>query len=62
MDHLICQIIGIIFGVLVGYVLYQYIVCPVVYKGPNSKDIVGNIYVWNGEQYRLVPQPCAYLN
>lgn len=52
-------IINLIIGFIIGYSSYKYIhQSNLPLHGPNSKDIVGSIYHFNGKYYTFTPQIC----
>lgn len=53
--------IDISLGVIIGYFLYKKFISPTVIKGPNSKNIINNIYNVDGRLYRLRPVICANI-
>lgn len=51
-SFIITTIIGIIVGLIIGYLIFK----DIKYIGPNSNDVVKNIYYDNyGKKYKLVP-------
>jgi uncharacterized protein YneF (UPF0154 family) len=52
-------LINIIIGIILGYFLYRFLIYRRIYKGPDSRDIINQIYEWNGKKVKLVPKVCA---
>ena len=57
-DVIFSKIISIIFGIALGVLLYSAEKPPVLYKGPNSKYIVNEVFEYNGKKYKLKPKVC----
>jgi hypothetical protein len=53
------KIISIIFGIVLGVLLYSIHKPPILFKGPNSRDIVDKEFKYIGKIYRLDPKVCA---
>lgn len=55
--NLLSIIFGLLSGCLIGIVLF----CKGsgVRHGPNSKNIVGNVYDFDGKYYKFRPKICA---
>lgn len=56
---ILSRIISIIFGIVLGVLLYSILKPPVLLKGPNSRDIVDKEFKYHGKVYRLDPKVCA---
>ena len=55
--YILYVLMNIITGIIIGYLLGRLIFNSVTYVGPNSKDIIKNIYKDNnGICYKLVPK------
>lgn len=52
-------IVSLIFGIVLGVLLYSLYRPPVVVHGPNSRDIVDKIFSYAGKKYRLDPKICS---
>jgi hypothetical protein len=52
-------LLSIIFGIVVGVLLYSIYKPPVLLHGPNSRDIVDKIFSYKGKTFRLDPKVCA---
>jgi len=51
------NVISIILGFIIGYIIfYIYDKKRIIYHGPNSKNIIKNIYKKNGKCYKLIPK------
>ena len=52
---------GFIVGIIIGYLSKYFLLCKYfyIYKGPNSKDIVGNIFEFNKKYYKFKPLVCV---
>ena len=48
-------LISIIFGIVIGVLLYGIYNPPLSVHGPNSKDIVNRIFKYGGKKYRFDP-------
>lgn len=55
------EIINILFGIIIGYILYKIYISPTIIKGPNSKDIIKKVYIINGITYKLKPVICMNI-
>jgi hypothetical protein len=55
-------IISIVFGLVIGVLLYSIYRPPIIFHGPNSRDIVDKIFTYAGKKYRLEPQICSHPN
>ena len=54
---MIIYILNILIGIVIGYSIGKLVFNSITYIGPNSKDIVKNIYKdENGRCYKLVPK------
>lgn len=55
------MVISILAGLVAGYIFVKcYLTAKTEYHGPNSKEIVGNIYKWrNGKYYQFSPEICV---
>lgn len=53
-------ILNIVIGFLISFLIYFSINRIVIYKGPNSRDIIKKIYYdkITNQYYRLVPEEC----
>lgn len=51
--------INIIIGIAMGCILYRIFFDTSIIRGPNSKDIVNQIFVLDGDKYKLEPKVCA---
>lgn len=52
---LLSIILGLTIGLIVGYLIFK----KVMYKGPDSKDIIGKIFTDDsGYKYQWEPQVC----
>jgi hypothetical protein len=49
-------IMSIVFGMVLGVLLYSIYQPPVIIHGPNSRNIVGKIFSYAGKKYRLDPK------
>ena len=54
-------LISILFGMLLGIIIYRFYLFPPIIKGPNSRDIVDKIYEYDGKYYELEPVVCGCL-
>jgi hypothetical protein len=52
--------IEFILGIIIGFVIYCLIYNRPVIKGPNSKDIVGKIFIVNNKKYVFEPFIVGY--
>ena len=58
-DYIISILIGLIFGVIMGYLIFK----KIEYHGLNSNDVVKEIYIdENGKKYKWQPQICMCLS
>lgn len=55
----ISAVLNIIFGFVIGVLLYSIYNPPILLRGPNSKDIVDREFMFLGRTYRLDPIVCA---
>lgn len=55
----ISKVISLIFGIVLGVLLYSIYKPPVLLHGPNSRDIVDKEFKYRGKLYRLDPKVCA---
>jgi hypothetical protein len=58
-SNIFSKIISIIFGIVLGVLLYSIHKPPILFKGPNSRDIVDKEFKYRGKIYRLDPKVCA---
>lgn len=54
-------LISVVFGVVIGFILYRSCIKPTIVKGPNSRDIIDKVYVVDGKKYILEPVVCGSL-
>jgi hypothetical protein len=52
--------IEFILGIIIGFVIYCLIYNRPVIRGPNSKDIVGKIFIVNNKKYVFEPFIVGY--
>jgi hypothetical protein len=52
------EIMNILLGIIIGYVLYKIFISPTVIKGPNSRNIIKKVYIVDGTLYKLKPIVC----
>lgn len=55
------ELINIILGIVIGYLLYKIYISPTIIKGPNSRDIINKIYNVDNKLYKLRPTICMYV-
>ena len=55
-------LLNIIFGLIVGILFYRLILIDIVqssrYHGPNSNEIIKNIYQQNDKYFKFIPKIC----
>jgi len=59
--NIIYEIINILLGFIIGYILYKVFISPTIIKGPNSKDIIKKVYKINDKLYKLKPIVCMNI-
>ena len=59
--YIVYEIINILIGLIIGYILYKLYISPTIIKGPNSKDIIKKVYKVNDKLYRLRPVICMNI-
>ena len=60
-DITIDIILSIFTGLVLGIILYRCYICPVIIRGPNSRDIIDKIFEVDGKYYELEPVVCGCL-
>ena len=58
MDICVGICIGICIGICVGTIIHMATHRPII-KGPDSRDVIGRIFVSNGTKYRFEPRVCG---
>lgn len=53
-DIIISISIGIIIGLVIGLLKYPVI----IYRGPNSNKVIKQIFIQDGNCYKLLPEVC----
>lgn len=56
--HISDKFISILSGILFGLIIYRGILCPRLFHGPDSRDIVNKIFKVNEKYYELEPIIC----
>ena len=59
LSNIFSKIISIIFGIVLGVLLYSIYKPPILLRGPNSRDIVDKEFKYLNKIYRLDPEVCA---
>ena len=60
-DDNINIIINLIFGIILGLLLYKFYICPTIIRGPNSKEIINKIFIFDGKKYKFEPVICGCI-
>jgi hypothetical protein len=53
--------VNLLLGFIIGIILYRFLICPPILKGPNSRDIIDNVFEHEGKYYRFEPIVCGCL-
>jgi len=56
------EVLSFIFGAVLGVLLYSFYNPPVLHHGPNSRNIVGQIFEYQNKKYTLEPRICCAIN
>ncbi len=53
------NVICIVFGIIIGYLIFTCFINKPLVKGPNSRDVIGDVFNVDGKLYTFEPMICT---
>ena len=56
------NLISVLLGIVLGFIVYNMYISPPIIKGPNSRDIIDKIFEVDGKYYEFMPVVCGCIS